>query len=110
MHAREPDLADLLILDESLRFGIERHWRRGTFVPQFGMEGGALLVERERLTGAGYAGAIERMIRQFERQYPFADAARHLVERQTVGGDGVPHPEETDAPEPAVISLVVVLP
>jgi len=50
---------------------------------------------------------LKLAIGQFERKQPFADAARHLVDRQAVSGHGVPQPEEFYLFDGPVAGLVV---
>src|SRR5262249_3941871 len=48
------------------------------------------------------------MGRKFERHDPPADAARHLIHRQAIGGYRIPHPEEADLLDLAIVALVVI--
>jgi hypothetical protein len=108
MDTGEPHLADLLIGDVTLLVRIEFRRRNDFFVPQLGMERGAFFIERQRLAGSHHACAIERVSGKFERHDPAADAARHLVDRQTVSGHRVPHPDEADVLDLAIVALVVL--
>lgn len=73
------------------------------------MEGGALLVQRQRLAGASHPLARQGMGGEFERPDEAADAARHLVQRRAVGGDRIPHADEMDFRHLPVLVLVVVV-
>jgi hypothetical protein len=108
MDTGEPDLADLLVSDVTLLVWIELRGRNDFFVPQFGMERGAFFVERKCLAGAHHALAIEGVGGKFERHDPPADAARHLVHRQTISGHRVPYPDEADVLDLAIVALVVL--
>ncbi|MHC2307002.1 hypothetical protein ACVIJ1_003472 [Bradyrhizobium elkanii] len=59
------------------------------------MKGRALVVERQRVSGALDLRA-ENPVRQFKRPHPVGDAARHLVDRQAIGRDGIPDADEFD--------------
>ena len=50
VHAREPDLADVLVLDEAPPGGIGGGCRTRGLIPKLRMEGGALFIKRQRLT------------------------------------------------------------
>jgi len=108
MDTGEPHLADLLIGDVTLFVRIELRRRNDFFVPQLGMERDAIFIKRQRLAGSHHAFAIEGVSGKFERHDPAADAARHLVDRQTVGGHRVPHPDEADVLDGAIVALVVL--
>src|SRR5229473_1881259 len=71
------------------------------------MKRGALFVERKRLADAQHALAVERVGGKLKRHDPPADAARHLVHRQAIGGHRVPHPDEADVLDLAIVALVV---
>src|ERR1700749_5297468 len=72
------------------------------------MKGGALVVERQSMTGLLDA-VVEIAIGQFEREQPFAYAARHLVDRQSIGRHSIPEPQEFDLLNRAVASLVITV-
>ena len=103
MHAGEPDLADTLVLDEALCCGIGQRRSAigaGGLVPELRVEGGAFLVERQRLAGARDARG-QMFARQFKPPEIFMNAAGHFVDRHAVGGNRVPNADEPDLDVPA---------
>src|SRR6266404_2468935 len=108
MDTGEPNLADLLIRDVTLFVRIELRRRNDLFVPQLGMKRGSLFIERKGLAGAHHALTIERVSGKFKRHDPTADATRHLVNWQAVSGHRVPHPDEADVLDLAIVALVVL--
>src|SRR5437764_10201135 len=110
MRAGEPDLAELFVLDEALLGRVGLDDRNIALVPQLGVKGGALLVERQRLAGARHPVAEKGVGGKLERPDVAADAAGHLVERRAIGGDGVPHADEMDLLHAPIVGLVVFVP
>jgi hypothetical protein len=70
------------------------------------MKGRAFIIQRQGVTGALDLIA-QSPFRQFQRPYPFADAACHFFHRQAVGGDRVPQPHESNPLDRPVLALVV---
>ena len=101
MHAGEPDLGN------SFRTGFPGAGgnRLQPLVPQQGMESSALVVERKGVTGLANP-SIELPVRQFERPQIAADAPRHFVDGEAVGGHRVPETEEGDVIDRALVLVV----
>src|SRR4051794_8513832 len=91
MRAREPNLAELLVLDEAFPGRIRFASRYVALVPQLGMEGGSFLVQRQRVTGARHPVAGKRVSGKLEWPDVAADAAGHFIKWRAIGGDGVPY-------------------
>src|ERR1700681_4721050 len=72
------------------------------------MEGRSFIVQRKRMTGS-LNSEVKTPVRKFQRQNPLADAARHLVDWQAVGRDGIPQAEKLDAFDRRVLALIVAL-
>ncbi len=70
------------------------------------MERGALVVERERVAGLADQ-RIELPVRKFERPKISADAPRHFVDGQAVGGNRVPEAEEGNVIDRALVLVVL---
>ena len=88
MHAGKPNLQQLFGPGRAAR--TTRLGVGFVLVPENRMESCAFVVDCERVPRS-HDHLIELMVRQFQRPYPFTDAARHLVDRQAISSNCVPY-------------------
>src|SRR3984957_2420194 len=109
VNADKPHLADALAVD--LGQGFFRVCRRRlpvvidgiefailadiAIVPKHRMERVALLLQRQRMTGAADL-AVHEQVRHRQRPIPVIDGARDLLDRASIGVDRVPNPEKVN--------------
>ena len=95
VNACEPHLAQAFVADMTKSVRARLGQRQACLRPEHGLKRRAFVIQRQRVTRA-IDDRAQLAIGQFERPELQADAARHFVDRQAIGGHRVPDADEAD--------------